>query len=99
MATQDMLLGNNAKVRAVWTDPDNDDAPFDPTNVYVTIRDPDGNVTSYTYGASTIVKVSVGIYTYTWTPDEAGHWYYRWHSSPEDTAAEGLINVTRPHAV
>lgn len=44
----------------------------DPTTVTLRIKEPDGTVTSYTYAAADLTKVSTGIYTYTFAPDQVG---------------------------
>lgn len=54
-----------------------DNALADPTNVIVTVTDPDGTETQYTYAAAQVVKVSTGIYTYDLLVSSAGFWSYK----------------------
>lgn len=53
----------------------------DPTAVTVTVKDPAGTKTVYTYAGSQIVKDSTGVYHYDLTVNQAGTWTYRWRST------------------
>ena len=47
----------------------------DPTSVTLEITDPSGNTTTYT--TTDLTNSAVGVYSYSFTPDEAGLWKYR----------------------
>jgi hypothetical protein len=53
-------------------------AQVDPSQVSVTIRDPNGGENTYTYAASQVVKDSTGIYHYVVLASIVGVWGYRW---------------------
>lgn len=50
----------------------------DPTTVTLKVKDPSGNVDTYTYALSQIAKSSTGVYYKDLSLDEAGYWYYQW---------------------
>ncbi len=60
----------------------------DPTAVFAQYRDPSGNVVALTYGAdAALVRDSTGVYHVDVDADEAGTWYYRFHSTGTGQAA------------
>ena len=61
----------------------------DPTTITLFVLNPQGVNNSYTYAASQVVRVGVGIYTYTFTPDASGEWLYKWQG-------EGTVIATSP---
>lgn len=81
-------LGDVVRVSAAFTDPNNANAAVDPTAVLLAYKTPDGTVTTYTYGVSTIVRASAGNYYADLTPTAAGIHYYRWYSTGTGQAAE-----------
>lgn len=50
----------------------------DPTTVTLKVKDPSGNVDTYTYALSQVTKSSTGVYYKDISLDEAGYWYYQW---------------------
>lgn len=50
----------------------------DPTTVSLTVRDPSGTATTYTYAAAQITKDSTGNYHKDITFSTAGTWSYHW---------------------
>lgn len=74
---------------------------LDPTAVYLSVKDPDGNITLYQYGVdSEIVKDSTGNYHADIDVDTYGQWYYRWYSTGAGKAAdEGSFYVDPAEAV
>jgi hypothetical protein len=52
--------------------------PTDPTTVSLTITDPAGTATTYTYAAAQITKTSTGAYTKDIPCTTAGAWTYTW---------------------
>lgn len=66
----------------------------DPSTVTLTVQDPSGNETAYTYAAGQVTKDGTGNYHYDLTTDEAGTWHYRWVGTGTCAAAsEGIIKV------
>jgi hypothetical protein len=54
----------------------------DPTTVQITVRDPAGTTTTYTYGTdSEVVKDATGEYRAVFEVDTAGQWEYTWLTS------------------
>ena len=66
-----------------------DGAEADPDVVKVTITNPSGESTTYTYGTDAeLVKASTGNYSVNVDADEAGTWYYRFWSTGDGQASE-----------
>ena len=75
-------------------------AALDPTAVFLSVREPDGTVTTYTYGGAEITQDSTGIYHALIDVDQAGVWRYRWWSTGSGQAAEEKVfKVRQAHAV
>jgi hypothetical protein len=60
----------------------------DPTTVTLKVKDPSGNVTTYTYALAEVTKDSTGNYHKDITIDEPGVWYYRWIGTGTVVAAD-----------
>jgi len=86
--------GNKRKLTAAFSDPDDSDAPVPPTSVYLDIRDPDGEVTTYQYDVDDIIlSPSIGSYTASISFDTPGNWFYRWYSTNPAASKENMISV------
>lgn len=72
----------------------------DPSQVSLSIRNPDGEITTYTYGDdSEMIQDSAGHYSADITVDLVGEWYYRWWSSGTGQASkEGMFEVVPTEA-
>lgn len=82
-------VGDLVKLTGTFTDPDNADAPIDPTAVFLAFTSPSGTTTTYTYGTDAeLVKASTGVYTANVDGTEAGKWRYRWYSTGTAQASE-----------
>lgn len=94
-------LGQDVRVTAVFTDPDNDDAAVDPDVVKLSFKDPAETVTTWTYDSDTeLVRDSAGNYHALIDADAAGIWYYRWWSTGDGKAAkEGTFRVEAANAI
>ena len=68
---------------------------IDPTAVLFKVKDPSGNITTYTYLTDAeLVKDSTGNYHVDVDADEVGTWYYRYYSTGTGQAAgEGTFDV------
>jgi len=64
----------------------------DPSSATLTLTDPNGNLQTFIYGQSTIVKVEDGNYYYILTPNVAGKWTAKWQGG-------GLTSMTTPFVV
>jgi len=53
----------------------------DPSTIALTVKDPNGTKTTYTYAGSQVVKDSIGNYHFDLTPTTAGSWFYGWQST------------------
>jgi hypothetical protein len=61
---------------------------FDPTTVSVSVRKPDGTITTKVYGTDLeVIKVSVGSYYIDVDGNAPGNWFYRWFSTGTGQAA------------
>lgn len=66
----------------------------DPTTVTLSVKEPDGTVTSYTYAAAEITKSTTGVYYKDISIDASGTWSYRWvGTGAVATAEEGQFLV------
>lgn len=70
----------------------------DPATVKVTVRKPNGQVSTYTYGTdAAVVKDSTGNYHLDVDANLPGRWVYRWFSTGAGQAAdEEHFDVTDP---
>lgn len=86
-------LGNLVRVSVTFEYSDGTDV--DPTAVYCKVRDPSGNVATYTYGVDAgLVRDNAGDYHLDVDADERGEWLYRWYSTGTgQAAAEGAFTV------
>lgn len=50
----------------------------DPTTVALTVTDPTGTATTYTYAAAQVIRTGTGVYTKDVTAATAGTWTYKW---------------------
>lgn len=53
----------------------------DPTTVDLTVTDPSGDVSNYSYASATVTKDAVGQYSKAIVCSEAGEWVQRWTGS------------------
>ena len=82
-------VGDEVKVTAVFTDPDNGNAALDPTAVKFDFTTPAGLTTTYIYGTnSELVKDSTGNYHVLIDAATSGIWTYRWYSTGTGKAAD-----------
>lgn len=67
----------------------------DPTAVTLKVKDPSGNVDTYTYGGGTVTKASTGSYYKAIVVDEAGFWNVQWTGTGSAAGVdEGGFRVT-----
>lgn len=50
----------------------------DPTTVSLTVTDPSGDATTYTYDGATVTKDAIGEYSKALACSESGEWTYTW---------------------
>lgn len=60
----------------------------DPTTVTLSVKEPDGTVTSYSYAGGTVQKSTTGVYYKDLTIDASGTWTYRWVGTGTAATAE-----------
>lgn len=69
---------------------------IDPDAVSITIKAPDGTVTSYVYGTDIeVVRDGVGLYHMDVDANQAGTWFYRFESTGVGQAAEERRFIVR----
>ena len=69
---------------------------YDPTTVTYKVLEPDGVLTTYTYGVGAfITKSSTGVYYVQVNADKHGHWTSRWAGTATGyaDADEAVVNV------
>lgn len=82
MATYDK--GDMVVLTASWK---NEAGDFvDPDTVTLKILNPDGSITSYIYGSSTMTRTAAGRYRYEFKPVVQGKYDYRWEGTGAATA-------------
>lgn len=87
-----VLQGNTRRLRATFKDVNG--ALFDGTTVKLLVQDGHGAKTEYTYGASSIVRESLGVYHFDLVLNVPGTWAYTWHSEGNVYAAgKGYVTV------
>lgn len=98
-------LGDVIRLASTFTDPNDGDALIDPTTVAVSVRDPNGDITTYTYdeeassssgdGLHIVIHDDVGEYHCNIDADIEGQWFYRWFSTGVAQAASEKCFVIR----
>ena len=68
---------------------------LDPETVKLTVRQPDGTVTTLTYGTDDIEQEDVGIYYADISANQSGEWFYRWWSEGTGQASKERRFVVR----
>ncbi len=93
------MIGEKIRLTATFSDPETGNL-LDPGTVYVSWKDPDGNIVQKQYGVDPeLVKDSVGTYHIDIDAAMAGQWRFRWASTGTgQAAAEGSFAVA-PSAV
>ncbi len=87
MATNFYDLGD--VVRCTATFADDDGVVTDPTAVVAKYKEPDGTITTLTYGVDgALVKLGTGVYYFDLTPTVAGDWWYRFYATGSGQSAE-----------
>jgi hypothetical protein len=80
-------IGDVVELEATFTNTSG--GGVDPTAVKLTVRQPDGTETTYTYGVdSGVTSPSAGLYRFSLSLTAAGRWYYRWQGIGLAAAAE-----------
>ena len=70
------------------------DVNTDPTTISLTVREPDGTTTTYTYAGATVTKSSTGVYTKNITLAKRGVWLFQWAGTGAcQASAEGTVTV------
>jgi len=70
--------------------------PSDPSTLTLELKSPAGAVTSYTYGAAQITRVSAGVFSKTLAAsvlNAPGMWYYSWIGTGLEGVVQGAIEV------
>jgi uncharacterized protein YfaS (alpha-2-macroglobulin family) len=93
--TNEYALGTNVTVSAIFKNAAG--VAADPTNVFFSVKDPEGTQTDLTYGVGVeIVKDSVGNYHAAIDASVPGTWHYRFYATGSGKAAdEGSFTVLR----
>jgi len=71
----------------------------DPTTVTLKVKDPSGNVDTYTLALSQVNNSSTGVYFKNISLDEAGYWYYQWAGTGAVESVEEDYLVVRTRQV
>jgi hypothetical protein len=86
-------IGDSVRVRGIFTVTG---TPTDPDIVDLRVRDPSGNISSFSLAGGTVTKQSDGNFYRDIFLDEAGQWWYEFFGSGTVLAAdEGYLIVER----
>lgn len=86
-------IGNIIRLKVAFTDLSGN--PVDPTDVQLNVRPYGGDLQTFTYLDSQVLRLGVGIYYYDYTPLVAGLFYYRYIASGAVVAAgDSSFNVS-----
>lgn len=80
-------IGDVIRVTGTFTDADG--TAIDPDTITCKVKDPSGNIASYTYADSEVTRSDTGVYYVDVTIDEAGDWWYRFESTGTGKTAAG----------
>jgi hypothetical protein len=90
--------GNTVRLQALFTDPEDDDAPIDPATIVITIENKDGDETQIT-NMGLMVNPTVGTWYYDYTIPDASPPGNMWYAFDcDDTAdcfGEGRFKVLK----
>lgn len=87
MAAANLTVGTRAKVTAAFTNTAG--AAANPTTVVAQVRDPSGEITTYTYGTdSQPTRTSTGVYVLEFDLDTEGQWQVRFAGTGAVVAAQ-----------
>lgn len=70
----------------------------DPTTITLTIKEPDGTSTDYTYALSQVTKSATGIYYKNFSPDQVGMHFYCWTGTGTVATAQEDWFMVKPQA-
>ena len=67
----------------------------DPTTITLSVRDPGGTITAYTYAGGDVTRFEAGIYRYSLSITTSGQWIYRWvgTGSVQAASSDNIINA------
>ena len=93
MTTNTYDKGDLVRIHATFTA---SSVVADPTTVTLKVKDPDGVITTYTYGGGTVTKSSTGVYYKDVSVSNDGMWYYRIEGTGAvQSAGEGSFRVRK----
>jgi len=81
-----LRVGGAIKLKATFTA---ENVKTDPTTIILEVKDPSGNVDTYTYSEAEITKDSQGVYSKIVEFDETGWWSYEWHGTGTVIVVDG----------
>lgn len=87
-------VGDQLRLQVAFTDASS--VAVDPTTITLSVINPAGTSTDYTYGAAQVLKSSTGVYYYDLTVSSSGRWFFRWVAGGAYIAAdEGSFTVAK----
>lgn len=83
------------KIRLLGSFVDENGAPADPENVFCSVREPDGTITTKEHGQDAeVVNDSVGEYHLDFATTQVGRHHFRWYSTGSgQTAGESVFII------
>lgn len=70
----------------------------DPTTITLKVRDPEGNIKTFLYSLTEVVKEGTGVYYKDFIFYGHGEWFYRWAGTGACQAAdETRVTIERSH--
>ena len=86
-------VGDLVTLQATFTSIDG--VVTDPTTVTLSVQDPGGTITAYTYAGGDVTRFAAGIYRYALSITTSGQWVYRWvgTGSVQAASSDSIINA------
>jgi hypothetical protein len=83
-------VGDLVTLQATFTSIDG--VNTDPTTITLSVQDPGGTITTYTYAGAAVTKFATGIFRYTLSITLSGTYVYRWKGT-------GTVQAASPDCV
>lgn len=87
-------VGDTVRLKATFKDIGG--TASDPTTITLRVKDPSGNIDSYTYADADLTKSATGVFYYDLALDESGTWVYEFTSTGTPALMEDDDFVVEP---
>jgi len=82
-------IGKQVRLKGEFTDPNDSDAPIDPTTITVKYKQPGGALVTHVFGVDAeVIKSGTGVYYEDVTLTASGNFTFKWFGTGNAVAAE-----------